>query len=283
MIPGVHHKIPAAEYHAHKAVSASLLRLGHLVTPAHWRAAIDAPREETDAMICGTMVHSLILEPDKPLPGTAIEPEMYNAMHRGESVMKPWTYRANECKAWRAAREAEGLKVLSRESIESVLEMGHAVRTRPHVAKYFATGVGEVSLVAREEALGLDIKCRLDWVADGPDIVDVKTSRDVSPGPRGFARLAYENGYGIQIALYLDVWNSLVREDPKTGAVIVAVENKPPHEVVAFRCSPEFIARGREDYTRLMGIYAECSMSGVWPGYGEREFGLELPMWVEAI
>ena len=51
------------EYHAHKAVSKSDLDLIHR-SPLHYRSAKEMPREQTETLLLGSVVHKLVLEPE---------------------------------------------------------------------------------------------------------------------------------------------------------------------------------------------------------------------------
>ena len=53
----------SVEYHAHKAVSKSDLDLINR-SPLHYYNAKQKPNEQTEAMLFGSVVHKMILEPD---------------------------------------------------------------------------------------------------------------------------------------------------------------------------------------------------------------------------
>jgi hypothetical protein len=270
---GVHFDMPNEVYHALPGASATLLKKLHNSTPAHLRAYLDTKQKETPALIKGTMVHSLVLEPEKELPKIAVQPEEY-------APGKKWTYAASVCKEWRSEKEAAGFSILSRDEYNDVYGMARSICKHPVAGRYFSEGKSEVSVVMLDTTNNIPVRCRFDWLPSGPLIVDLKTTRDASE--YGFTKLAYDLGYHIQAALYMDCWNAVAgaderREDWK----FVAVESTAPYAINVFHATPEFIARGREDYMAALALFAQCTHSGKWPAYSEAEKQLNLPRYAQ--
>ena len=265
---GIHTDIPASEYHAHPAASASKLKKLWQSTPAHLKADTET-FEPSAAMVMGTLAHSLILEPETPLPGIVVQPEEYEPGKR-------WTRAAKVCKEWEAAQKASGLMVLKADEWKDALGMAEAVAWHPLAHDLLVDGKPEVSLCAHDSANGLDIKARIDFLPNtGGAIVDVKTTIDASE--RGFMRRAYDLGYHIQAALYLDLWNALMPTEPRTEFYFVAVESSKPYAVNVFKASAEFFAKGREDYKSALTLYAQCVKADKWPAYSQEVKELGLP------
>lgn len=275
--------MPAAEYHAVDAVSASKLKKFHLVTDAHAKVALAEPFEPTPETIIGTLGHLSILEPLAPWPMLAVQPETYGPER------KKWTYAAGECKAWREAQKAAGRITVKEEDLHRLHGITDAIRGQQSPGAEYAReilthGQSEVSLFIEPSprTLCLPLKCRMDFVPAQPFLADVKLVRDVSD--RGFIRDAYDRGYHVQAWWYLACWN--LHHEPlglekRAGFKFVAIENQPPHCVRVFDCSPEFIARGGEDAQKYLARYKDCITTGVWRGYQEKEAALGLPGWVK--
>ena len=267
---GVHFDLPAADYHALPGASASQLRTLWQSTPAHLKASLDEPRETTAAMMLGTLAHSVILEPDKPLPGIVIQPDEYEPG-------KKWTNAAKVCKEWRAAQEQAGLLVLKADEYDAVLGMSSAIADHQIAGPMLENGKPEVSLVTHDTANGIPVRARLDFVPDGaPFLADVKTTQDASA--RGFERKAYESGFHIQAALYLALWNSLTGET-RTGFRFIVCEQKPPYAVNVFDASPEFLSTGNYAFKQTLATYARCVHEDSWPAYPPTLQPLSLPKW----
>ena len=269
---GIHLDIPAAEYHAHPAASASKLRKLWQTTPAHLKADTEA-FEPSAAMIMGTLAHSLILEPDKPLAQIAVKPAEYEPG-------KKWTRQAKVCKQWEDERKAKGIVVLNEAELEDVQGMAKAIAAHTVAESLLFLGLPEVSLCGYSKGNGIDMKARLDFLPHtGNKIIDVKTTVDASE--RGFMRRAYDLGYHIQAALYLDLWNALMPTEPRTEFYFVAVESSKPYAVNVFKASQEFLAKGREDYKAALTLYAQCVKNDSWPAYSQEVKELGLPKYVD--
>lgn len=266
---GIHLDLPANDYHALTGASASQLRTLWQSTPAHLRASLDAPRAASPAMQLGTLAHSVILEPDKPLPGVAIQPDEYEPGRK-------WTAAAKVCKEWRAAQEAAGLMVMKADEYDAAFGMARNLATHPAAGPLLTDGRAEVSLVVRDEVNAVDCRARVDWLPNlHPAIVDLKTSSDASE--RAFTKKAYDLGYHIQAAFYLDLWNALMPSEPRTAFFFVVVENTAPFAVNVFECSPEFVELGRQHYQQALAVFARCCKENYWPAYAPTVHPLNLP------
>ena len=79
------------------------------------------------------------------------------------------------------------------------------------------------------------------------------------------------------------MWNALCgSEERKTGFAFIACEPKPPYAVNVFRCTDEFIERGRNDYITALAGYAECERTGKWPAYPTTVKELGIPRYAKA-
>jgi len=274
-VPGnIYAGIPAERYHALPHVSASLLRKYHTIvevggqTPRHVQIALREPFVPTWQSIVGTLVHQSILEPENPLPQIAIQPEEYEPG-------KKWTNSAKVCKAWKAEQEASGKIVLKQSEVE-VLQ-GITAEIGEKYGAIFADCETEQTLIYDHAHHGIILKARIDCNAPGPALYDIKTCRDASD--REFEKQAYESGYHMQAALYLDLWNALDgATNPKTEFVFVAVENSAPFGSRLRKCSDAFIERGRSDNGRWMRLHKQYVNDNHWPGYEDKT--LDVPAWV---
>ena len=282
--PGIHRNLPAGLYHADPAISASRLKLVHDGSPAHLKRELDEPREVTWEMIFGTLVHSVVLEPNAPLPSIATFPETYvvpddvkpakGGPSPGDTV--PWNNRTNYCKAWRAAKEAEGFIVCPRESLDEVFIAADVIKANRHVMRYLDGSQQELSMFW-QTARGNRIKARMDFKPALPVLGDIKTTMDASPD--GFRKQAFNLGYHLQAAWYTDLWN-LVGDSRIDRFVFIAYE-KRARVVTVFPCTERFIEEGRNAYIAALAQVEDALATGIWPGYTEDEVELDLPVWVK--
>lgn len=263
-VPGIY-DMPAADYHAAPGVSNSML--GHLNPPARLPAYLSAPRKETPAMLRGTMIHQRILEPDRPLPRLAIQPE-------------DMSLATKEGKAWKAEQLAAGREILGPKEGAALVGCVEAIRSDPYCQSIFKAGKAELSVFCELE--GAFTKRRLDWLPDGSNsLVDIKTVRGGYGGLREFTKLMIDRRYHVQAAFYLDGWNKVMgATDPRTCFCFVVVEDEAPFLVSRYVVSDMLMEVGREQYRRDLITYEECRVSGRWPGHPAGIEIIEAPNWM---
>lgn len=281
MTPGIH-DVPASEYHAFRAASASGLRVIHARTPAHLRKTWDDQDKPSLALVLGTLIHGLVLEPQTPLPRIAIVPDTYTvpadakpakgAPGPGEVV--PWNNRAKYCRDWKALQEAAGKIILDAEDMATVRECAESVGQCAEASELLRTSAHRESTLVWETEARTPCKARLDAWGDGI-VVDIKTTTDASPD--GFRRHAYDLGYHLQAAWYVDGLEALTGW--KASFYFVAVE-KDSRLVTVHHATHDFLQRGREAYGRALAQFEEAWASGVWAGYASGIHDLDVPEWV---
>lgn len=274
MTPGIHLNLPAPEYHAEPAISASQLRKLWQTTPAHFNEWRKTPEEPSIEMILGTLCHQAVLEPHLPLPQIAVIPETYTV--NGEE--KSWNGNSKYCKAWKAEKVAAGILPIRSHDMDRIRNAAAAI-ARHAEAKHLINSIEstEVSILCDLPQFGLRGKARLDIVPRINVLGDLKFTHDAST--RGFQDHAYRMGYHLQAAWYLDMWNAVA--DHKEGFRIIAIEDVPPYAVNVFEMSKGLIEHGRECYEKALNTYAECVRSDNWPAYGDDINEIGKPYWVK--
>lgn len=192
-----HIELASEEYHAHPAIGSSMLecfRRSRREYHARYiaKTLVDSP---SPAMELGTLVHLLLLEPQRYAETVAFLP--------GDCNGEEWNRRL---KAHREAEQAildgyaaEGKRCIDIELHEKVQNIVRAIRSNWH-ARRLVDGEGkpEFSIFWTDPTTGLELKCLVDWMAAIP--VDIKTACD--PTPAGFARAAVNLGYYRKFAHY---------------------------------------------------------------------------------
>lgn len=286
LAPGYHPELPAADYHRFRAASASALKVIHAGTPAHLKLEWNTPEEPSFALQWGTLVHSLVLEPDATLPSVAVIPETYvipadvkpkkGDPQPGETV--PWNGRARYCRDWLALQQAAGRIVLTKDQLVELGKVAGAVARHPEAGPMLRAARFREATIVWEDARQVPCKARLDAIGYfglNSFIVDLKTTVDASPA--GFARKAWDLGYHLQAAWYVDAL-AASRGCDHPAFYFVAVE-KDSGLVSVHQATAAFLDAGREAYRRAMDQFAEAWHSGVWPGYPEEIHALDVPAW----
>jgi len=258
---GVHHGVPADQYHALPALSSGGLKVLHDDCPAvFWHEYLNPEREEEDATAfdIGTAAHLLVLQP-----------ELFDAE---TVVIEADSYRSKAAQEARAAARATGKVPLLPKHQEQVLAMREAVALT--VGDQFKGGKAEVTYLWRDLLTGVRCKARPDWVSDDHRlIVDVKTSASASPA--SFRARMHDNGHHIQAAYYSDAHEILTGIRPQWLWLCIAT--KPPHCVTLFRPTPSALHIGADLARAAIDTYAECMKRNEWPGYADEPVLIDLP------
>lgn len=255
--------LPASEYFARPEISNSFLSLVRKA-PALAKAYLDGTyrREETPSMRLGTLVHTLVLEPDTFGSRYAVAPECDRRTKAGKEEFERFT------------AEAAGREIIPREMHEQAAAMAAAIRSHNMARALLVAGDAEVSVFADLNEMAC--KSRIDFVREGGILVDLKTTADASP--EAFARSCANFGYHRQAAMYRDIARTagIAHED----FVFVCVEQKPPYLVACYQLNAEAEEQGRREYRHALDIWRRCVETGEYPGIAnELITSISLPRW----
>lgn len=247
--------MPSADYHAHPAVSKSVLdKIAR--SPLHCRAYLDGERTEpTPAMLLGTAVHTAILEPER------FDAEY--AVFEGDR-------RTTAGKQAYAELVSRGKSIISASDADVISSMSAAVRAHPVASALLRNGSAEQSVFWTDPMTGLECKCRPDWWRTDNIVVDVKTTEDASPA--SFAKSVAGFRYHVQAAHY----------QAGTQAerfVFIAVEKKAPYAVAVYDLDAVSLELGEAIRRQDLAMFELCSRAGEWPGYSPDIEVLSLPPW----
>lgn len=255
-----------AEYHSGDGLSKSDLDLIH-ICPEKYRHKKDNPDEEkTPALIFGSMVHKLILEPAEFNSEYAVIPVCDRRTKEGKELY-------SEFLAVKGEREA-----VSCEDYEKALDMAKAVQANPKAFALLSGGEAEKSYYWTDERTGILCKCRPDKVNKGY-IIDLKTTEDASP--EAFSRALNTYRYHVQAAWYLRGYEAATGVKPE-GFVFIAVEKKPPYSTAVYICNDIAVDIGTREADSDLDVFVSCQSSGNWYGYGGEKnevMSIDLPQW----
>jgi hypothetical protein len=265
--PGIY-QMTNEEYHADRgSLSSSGARL--LLPPscpALFRHAQDTPAEPKKTFELGTAAHKLVLGEGPDLVQVDAE---------------KWT--TNAVKAEVAAIRDEGGIPLKPAEYEQVHAMADALRRHPIAAALFdpARGRPEQSLFWRDRPTGVMRRARFDWLPDARSgrliIPDYKTCRSAEPA--ALERAVQEFGYHQQDDWYRAAARALDLADDSAAFVFVCQEKTAPYLVTVVEMDATARRIGAARNRRALEVFAECTESGVWPGYSDDIAYLSLPTW----
>ncbi len=283
MSSGIIYNLPAADYHADPACSASSLRVIHNKTPHHLAMERRRPKKQTREMLLGTLIHDAVLEPEKPkawirTPKEIIVPATYKPSKKdgpqpGDVV--PWNLRYSFCQDWKYGLENANISLLTDDEADEIKRAVEGVAANPEAVELLVGTLREVSLFW-SLAGGTRCKARIDALRYDVLIADLKTTDDASE--EGFQRHAIKMGYHLQAAWYCDA-ATLLTDTEYTSFSFIAYERESGL-VKVHHATPALLEYGRACYKAALERYVRCEQSGVWEGYGNAcEF--DLPRWAK--
>lgn len=252
--PGIHDGIPEDVYFADDALSASGAKV-LLRNPARFQWERANPPAPKDAFDVGHAAHSLILgvgQPFKPVDAS--------------------DWRTKAAQAERDTIRAEGAIPLLRKDFDAVHGMAAAIDQHKLARSVLTNGKPEQTVVWLDEPTGVRLRARVDWLRPNA-VADLKTARDGNPS--GFDRDAANYGYHVSAAHY--VAGVEARTGERLPFVLVVVEKDAPHFVSVHQFDDDFLDIGARQMRRATDLFAECTATGVWPGYSETDINLLSP------
>lgn len=234
-------------------------------SPAHYMAGDDPEAEPKDSLRRGSLLHTLVLEPETFTQRYRVKPD-------------GMTFATKDGKAWRDAVPG-GVEIVSAAEMRAAKRQATNLRGLPEVAALLGSGESEVSFFWIDPVTGEPCKGRADWVYRtdaGVVLLDLKTTEDASES--GFSRACARYGYHMQAAWYSDGWQQATGEHV-LGFVFGAVESVWPHVAAPYMLDDDAMERGRAECRRLMDLHAQCVAAGRWPGYVESIQPINLPAW----
>lgn len=249
---GIHDTMTGTEYHSTGGISKSGLDL-IAKSPAHYRFALDHPREETPAMQKGSLVHAMVLEPQSVS-------ELY-------AVMPP-SIKQKRGKEWEAFKASAGDRtVLTADQHTDAKRIAEAVMSNPVALQILEEAEAiEQSVFAKEFETGVLCKARPD-IRVGDHLYDLKTTSNANA--RSFSYSARQYRYHVQAAFYLDVCRWAGIEVERFGFIAVDTQDRPYQCTVFHELADDDVEKGRAEYMENLRTYAQCLEADDWPGYPE--------------
>lgn len=250
----------ASDYHAHPALGSTQIR-ELLRSPAHFKAL--GEKEPTPAMQLGTLVHTLYLEPEEVSARYVVTPKVDRRTKAGKAA---WA----DFQATAAGRELVDAELMGQAN-------ACAVALREFMCGKNVGSFDDVerSLFWEDADTGVACKARPDAITSRGIMIDVKTTRDASPG--GFAKSIANFGYHVQAAHYLEA--AAANGIHVDAFMFLAVETSAPHAAAAYLLDEDALAEGQVRRAEALDLYAACEASGEWPAYSGRIETISLPRW----
>lgn len=225
------------EYHASPAVSNSKLSR-FLESPR----LMNTPRKKTPSLRWGSLVHTIILEPQLIGDEWAVMPEGLDK-GKGAKAREEEFLLANE-----------GKEIVSHDEFTQLSAIAAAVQNDDEAAALLSgEGVNESSYFWQDSVTGIPMRCRPDRYRDDGLLVDVKTTPSVEH--YAFRRSVWDFGYDRQSALYTDGIEAMTGRRPR-GFAFIAIEGKDAPEIFVqvFVMTEADIEIGRKRYRKALDL-----------------------------
>lgn len=266
--PGVYDQLPAEDYHADPALSASGMKL--LLDPgcpALYRHDRDNPQPPRSIFDFGHAAHRLVLG-----DGAKLRVLDYD----------DWKTKAAQ-QAKREARE-EGAIPLLPQDMDRARAMASAVHAHPLAGALFRGGRPEVSLFFKDAASGVSLRARLDWLDEQrkgraimTDYKTIGTGVDLDHVERAI----YDYGYHVAGIQYSAAAQALDLAGEDAVTTLVFQHKEPPFLVRVVQLPFDALKVGRAKRRAAIEVFKQCTDSGAWPGYDDVAYA-GLPPWAQA-
>lgn len=262
-----------AEYLSHTEMLSRSDLMQILSCPAKWKKGIPR-RDGTWSTDFGSLIDCCLLQPHKLEEFYKVPPLVYLNSKGKEAE---WTWKSSTCRQWKQVQEDGGFSVCTREELDEASEVVKSMiydsECGSQLVDLLKQSVKQVFLAAdytdKETGITVIVRVMTDIVPHKSDIlskslVDLKTAR--SAHPRSWRKAVFEEGYHVQGALNLDVFNAS-HPDERLDFRHIIVENTPPFQMARRCLSQEYVELGRMKYLAALKLYCWCKANDKWPGY----------------
>jgi len=260
---GIYCGIRDVTYHGWNCVSPSRAKSA-LISAKKYQASIERPKEETPAMVLGTVSHAAVWEPDTMLSRFVL-----------------WDGGRRAGKSWEQFEAAnDGKTILLPDQYQAALEIRDSAYANPAV-KAIVTKKGQRELSMRWEQecrtapVTLQCKGRPDFVADR--IYDLKTIRALTD--RAMVRNVTDFGYLLSMGAYRHGRKLLTGEEME--CVLIFIETQYPYDSAVKVLDWDDVDAGCKQWFDACEVIGRSIHSGEWPGYSDVETPLVLPDWAK--
>lgn len=262
------HDKPENEYHADQdSLSASGAKILLGKRP---------PAQDTDALLFGRLVHTVILEPHKLDQYAVMNADVIGVKKDGSPASNP-----RNTDAWRDAvfaAKRDGLTVIDGGTLVRAQAVAAAVQDHPEAARLLAQATDhEVSAYAQHPS-GAQVRARIDAVL--PDaLVDIKTCRDANPDD--FGKVMNMLMYHVSAANYIDIARANGLTADRFDLICVETEPTPTgkYRVSVNEIHEDAIDKGRELMAEACDRWLALGKRIDLPDYGAGRHTVDLPGW----
>ena len=235
--------IPNCVYHRHSSLSSSNLK-DLLKSPWSYWHNKQNPRESTPAMQFGSLVHTLILEPNN-------FSNEYMVADKPERRSK-----AGKAKYAELLEEAGKRIWVSTEDFLKAQDMIFPVSQNLIVKSLLSGGKAESSVFWQDAETGVQCKAKADFLnIERGYIVDVKTTVSLA-SEKPFLWTVSKYAYDLSASFYKKGFELATGKE--LDFYFVVIEKEPPFNFATYKISDELLRRGEAQYKQALNVYADA-------------------------
>lgn len=243
-----------AEYNQAEGIRRSDLWRMH-ESPEKYLYFIQHPPEQTPALLFGSAVHKLLLEPDGFHDEFAVAPNVDRRTKEGKAVWE------------RFLSENCGKTVISPDDAKTAAEMVAKAMTVPAV-RTLLSGKHEEAFFWTDPDTELTCKVRVDMLTeiDGKVVIaDYKTAQNARTDI--FNHSIFRHGYHLQSFMYTEAVRINLGLDYRPDFYFIAQEKTAPYSVNVIQVTEDVMTAGMDCFRELIGTLALCERTGYYYGY----------------
>lgn len=232
-------------------------------SPQHYVKYLTQEKKQTDAMLLGSVVHALILEPQSFESKYIIEPEFNKRTNQGKEDYQKF------------------LESMSEKNLQAIPQSVF-VKAKEMVTQFMGTASAHILQMtsSREQRfdidyIGIPVCGYIDAMSD-EYVIELKTvsSAETSDIQRDFYNLKYH----LQAGIYNWVTDKKI--------MYIVIENSSPYLSRTFIASDSYVSEGRKMFDKAMSDFRYCLDMDLFDrGYefyaGTESHILELPGWAK--
>lgn len=242
-----------------------------LTSPRHYRHGLVVPREDTDALLLGRVLHAMVYEPDQVGMRYVVSPRFHSSW--GEEAAKRNGFDGGKAAKEEWERANVGREVVTADMHSSATAMRDSLLSDPIARAFIDGGLAEQPIEWTDGVTGIQVRGRVDHI--NGRLSDLKSTARIAAFQRQAASLMYH----AQLAFYSDGLEANGFEF-LYPPVLIAVESVAPFDVAVYTLDDDTLAAGRALYRRALDTLAECRKHDLWPGVGGGAVQrLALPAW----
>lgn len=257
-------------YHADKAISSTGLKKLLTGTPAHLRAYLyNDAKIESEALLRGSVLHSMLLEPDTLNDNYIFERNYLvnkTRLSKNGGTKEHWD-------SLKEVAEVTGKPLVKYEIYAACKAMRDKVQAHDFWPNIGRDAKKEISLFTEIE--GVPVKARYDAILSDA-VIDLKTSRDILTSAN-IQKTIVKLGYHFSAAMYLAIGRKLgIKVD---RFVWIFVENQEPYGCRYVEASQEMLEIGEQEFLKCLKKYKTCLENDDWEAYPKTIDVIDLPNW----